>query len=139
MELFGELIKSENYKRQSLQRAAAPKAFLYLENVRHSISVGSMQRLDALSREETYYSKKNGKFHFFYKRWGKPLPFVPSQEGKLITPSGREISLFYRTLGRLAFEDQTLELGRKQCFRSPNGRAGKRGMEIAELGKNNYF
>ena len=115
MELFGELIKSENYKRQSLQRAAAPKAFLYLENVRHSISVGSMQRLDALSREETYYSKKNGKFHFFYKRWGKPLPFVPSQEGKLITPSGREISLFYRTLG-------------KQCFRRTNGRAGKKAM-----------
>jgi hypothetical protein len=71
-----------------------------------------MQRLDALSRDETYYSKKNGKFHFFYKRWGKPLPFVPSQEGKLITPSGREISLFYRTLGRLAFEDQTVELGK---------------------------
>ena len=28
-----------------------------------------------------------------------------------------------------AFEDQTVEPGRKQCFRRPNGRAGKRGME----------
>jgi hypothetical protein len=35
-----------------------------------------------------------------------------------------------------AFEDQTEEPGRKQCFRRPNGRAGKRGMEIAELEKN---
>ncbi len=112
MELFGELIKSENYKRQSPCSAAAPKAFLYLENVRHSISVGSMQRLDALSREENITPRRMENFTFFYKRWGKPLPFVPSQEGKLITPSGREISLFYRTLGRLAFEDQTVELGK---------------------------
>jgi hypothetical protein len=33
MELFGELIKSENYKNHSHQRAAVTKAFLYRENV----------------------------------------------------------------------------------------------------------
>ena len=33
MELFGEFIKSENYKNHSHQRAAVPKAFLYIENV----------------------------------------------------------------------------------------------------------
>ena len=83
MELFGELIKSENYKSHSLQRAAVPKAFLYLENVRHS----HFGRLNAapwcpLERGK-YYSKKNGEFHFFYKRWEKPLPFVPSQDDVL--------------------------------------------------------
>jgi hypothetical protein len=84
MELFGELIKSENYKRQSLQRAAAPKAFLYLENVRHSISVGSMQRLDALSREENITPRRMGNFTFFIKGGESHSPLSPLKRGNLL-------------------------------------------------------
>ena len=55
------------------------------------------------------------------------------------TPYRNEISLFYRESNASwlppskgkesnAFEDQTLEPERKQCFRRPNVRAGKKAM-----------
>jgi hypothetical protein len=64
--------------------------------------------LSPLSRGETSKLQLRGEFHFFYRKsnalWLPPL-------------NGKESN---------AFEDQTVELG-------------KRGMEIAEMGKNNYF
>jgi hypothetical protein len=39
---------------------------------------------------ETYYSKKKRKFHFFYGTLERPLPLIPSQEGKLNPPNSKE-------------------------------------------------
>jgi hypothetical protein len=61
--------------------------------------------------------QEEGKFHFFYRKliasWLPPL-------------KGRE---------SYAFEDQTVEPGRKLCFRRPNGRAGKEGDGNCGIGK----